>query len=250
MTDSNKQLAAPWAVKPEKRAAFEYFLLCLLNEEFKLRGEKDSTDFTEFLQGKMKEEAEEILSSYDWVRLNKLLFFTVIEDELQIYRSQSDNGTDNQENREILVECFDRLTAYPNGPVEAELYERRDSGMFAMFELDGGNRLSFKKKDYKGNPIDPDQRYELMKSNSKQYQEALLKTVSEVFGWTKIYYKEELSEKSHKLSVWEDCQFKGYDGNFDYGNVSAKIKHLREDPKKREEVFRTYEGFKKDSIAS
>lgn len=244
MTDSNKQLAAPWAVRPEKRAAFEYFLLCLLNEEFKLRGEKDSTDFTEFLQGKMKEEAEEILSSYDWVRLNKLLFFTVIEDELQIHRGQSVEGIANQENHKRLVEYFDCFTAYPNGPVEAELYERRDSGMFAMFELDGGNRLCFKRTDYERNPIKLEDRYRLMSDNSEECQEALLSAVPEVFEWTKIYYKEELSERSHRLSVWSDCEAKGYDGDFNYGNVSKMIQDLSGDHDKQQADFDTYEGFK------
>lgn len=246
MADSKKQLAAPWAVEPEKRAAFEYFLLCLLKEEFKLRGEKGYTDFRQFFHGKMKE-AEEILSSYDWVRLNKLLFFTVIEDELQIHRGQSVEGIANQKNPKRLVECFDCFTAYPNGPVEAELYERRDSGMFAMFELDGGNRLRFKRTDYKGNSIELEDRYRLMSDSSKQCQEALLRAVPKVFEWTKIYYKEELSERSHRLSVWSDCEAKGYDGDFDYGNVSKMIQNLSGDSDKQQTDFDTYEGFKTSS---
>lgn len=210
---SKTSLPSPQGVSVAKRAGFELFIFSILEEEFRLRG-RNYTDPKEILSDDIRHEAEEILSTYNWTRLNKLLFFTVMEDTLNL-------GAKLEDNR--LSSIFDAFTAYPNGPVEAELYEHRNSGFWAVLDLSEGGRLRFKslsREDFQS-------RCELIGRITKDYRDRIARCLQQAFGWTSEYYTGALSGMSHELCVWDVHKNSVNQAIIPYGNVSDSLEQLQ-----------------------
>lgn len=234
---SKTSLPSPQGVSVAKRAGFELFIFSILEEEFRLRGLGASDLKTFVKEDSISYDAERILSAYTWTRLNKLLFYTVMEDELQIFHRYAD-----EQNR--LSKLFNAFTAYPNGPVEADIYEHRTSGFLAVFELNEGQRLSYKGKTAK----ERESRYDAMWKYAKNYETRIRKCLQEAFEWTKDYYVETLSLKSHDLAVWSDHKGNVDKGMISYRDVSKTLEDMLRNPDKLKNLLEQYKQIKGVSI--
>lgn len=211
------ELRAPWEVLGKKRAAFEYFILCRLkNDVNAIYPECKIKTLEDLLKDDVKTDAEEILSCYGWTRMNKLLYFTLLEDESRRQQERMDD-------RLRLCKLFDCFTAYPNGHVEAGLYENRYSGMFSFFSVGEGGYLRFKTDEEccNGETLTAllERVTETLDNELDGIKERLEEYLSAVLEWTKDYSTETLSAKSHLLPSWTDNSQNIYQIN--YGDISS-----------------------------
>lgn len=211
---SKTSLPSPQGVSVAKRAGFELFIFSLLKEEFRVRGKEIGSDFEALQKEETRKEAEEILSTYSWTRLNKLLFFTVMEDELKERTIPTDKP---------LSSLFDAFTAYPNGPVEAELYEHRKSGFWATLGINEGGGLKFRAlslEDFK-------KRLDLIGRITEDYKDRIILCLKETLRWTSEHYTGTLSWKSHELCIWDIHKDSIDLASISYKNVSKSLEDLR-----------------------
>lgn len=172
-------LSSPSKVSIEKIVAFEYFLSCLLEKE---TGED--------VKALTKDKINETLSKYGWIHINKLLYFTVLQ-------SQMGKNTDG---KTPLLGIFDKFTAYPKGPVEADIYENRIYGIFFAFDVKADNN-KLVLRDYS----DIDKRISYIKESDgleEEVRDLIKKSVDTIYGWTKDLSTDDLVAKSHILPFW------------------------------------------------
>lgn len=203
-----------------KRACFELFYLYLLKYYLIVCEGYEGNKVDDHIKSMCNADNIKIVNNfswdYRWAKINRLLFFMVLEDEYLIY-----NDTHKKENR--LLDVFDAFTIYPSGITECEIYENKSYGLFATLNFyDESYGISYR--------LDDEEKLtdRFMKTTymvAQEYEDRISKCVWNcVNRFMSKYNKTGLSLITMGLSLYKLCHSRCDNGNrFIWGDVSKLL---------------------------